>query len=395
MALKGTLKDFGIADILQLIGQQQKTGVLHLRSKDQEVQIGFKDGSIVSAESTTRKKKDLIGNMLVRAELITEQQLELALETQKRTLKRLGDVLVAERVHHRRALQADDAAAGHRDALQALHLEERAPTSSSRRTSSTDARGHHAAARRVGADGRLPDGGRVAASSGRRSSPPRLTFEQLKELPAAPAGAGRRRSTTPSPRRRRREQGRLQVHRQTERRVYELIAPGRDVRKLIDLSLPGRVRDLQGALQPGQPRTTSRAVEPAGGERPCRDGRLGQRRPGGAGQGGRQRGGARRLVLAALGSRARASGRTPGLATTPASSFADPAAQRFVARAQQAPHRGGPGGLPAGEGRAARALEALVEAGLSGARTCATPGGTTYYYRRGRTGEFILLPPLR
>ncbi|MGQ0504637.1 MAG: DUF4388 domain-containing protein, partial [Myxococcaceae bacterium] len=75
MALQGTLKDFGIADILQLIGQQQKNGVLHLRSKDQEVHIGFKEGNIIKAESVTRKKKELLGNMLVRAELITDQQL--------------------------------------------------------------------------------------------------------------------------------------------------------------------------------------------------------------------------------------------------------------------------------------------------------------------------------
>src|ERR671931_1647708 len=95
MALKGTLKDFGIADILQLIGQQQKTGVLHLRSHDQEVQVGFKDGNIVKAESSTRNKKDLIGNMLVRAGIITEAQLQEALETQRRTLMRLGDVLVS------------------------------------------------------------------------------------------------------------------------------------------------------------------------------------------------------------------------------------------------------------------------------------------------------------
>src|SRR5438067_586608 len=95
MALKGTLRDFGIADILQLIGQQQKTGTLHLKAKEQEVHIGFKDGNIVKAESSTRNKKDLIGNMLARAELITDQQLQFALENQKRTLKRLGDVLVA------------------------------------------------------------------------------------------------------------------------------------------------------------------------------------------------------------------------------------------------------------------------------------------------------------
>src|SRR5579871_6238592 len=98
MALKGTLKDFGIADILQLIGQQQKTGTLHLINRDQEVHIAFKDGSIVKAESATRKKKDLIGNMLVRAEIITEPQLQTALETQQRTLKRLGDVMVSLRM---------------------------------------------------------------------------------------------------------------------------------------------------------------------------------------------------------------------------------------------------------------------------------------------------------
>ena len=32
MALSGTLKDFGIADILQLIGHQTKTGRLTLKS---------------------------------------------------------------------------------------------------------------------------------------------------------------------------------------------------------------------------------------------------------------------------------------------------------------------------------------------------------------------------
>ena len=48
--------------------------------------------------------------MLVRAELITEQQLESALEVQKRTLKRLGDVLASSNSHHRRQDQADDAA---------------------------------------------------------------------------------------------------------------------------------------------------------------------------------------------------------------------------------------------------------------------------------------------
>ena len=44
MALKGTLKDFGIADILQLIGQQTKTGTLNLKNKGEEVVVSFRDG---------------------------------------------------------------------------------------------------------------------------------------------------------------------------------------------------------------------------------------------------------------------------------------------------------------------------------------------------------------
>ena len=44
MALSGTLKDFGIADIFQLIGQQQKTGVLHLTDRDEEVHVAIGRG---------------------------------------------------------------------------------------------------------------------------------------------------------------------------------------------------------------------------------------------------------------------------------------------------------------------------------------------------------------
>ncbi|HEY3452199.1 MAG TPA: DUF4388 domain-containing protein [Myxococcales bacterium] len=105
MALSGTLKDFGIADIFQLIGQQQKTGVLHLSEKDDEVHVSFKDGNIVRAESATRKKKELLGDMLVRAGLISGRGLDEALNEQKRTLKRLGDILVAQGAVDRSALK--------------------------------------------------------------------------------------------------------------------------------------------------------------------------------------------------------------------------------------------------------------------------------------------------
>jgi hypothetical protein len=94
MALSGTLKDFGIADILQLIGHQQKTGSLLLKSGRDEVEVSFRDGNVVFAAEKNRKSTSFLGTMLVNADLITQAQLDEALQQQQRSLKRLGDVLV-------------------------------------------------------------------------------------------------------------------------------------------------------------------------------------------------------------------------------------------------------------------------------------------------------------
>ncbi len=94
MALQGTLKDFSITEIIQLIGQQLKTGVLRIRRGKNLVEISFVDGMIVHVYSNYRGKKDLIGEILVKAQLITEEQLERVLKIQKETLKYIGEILV-------------------------------------------------------------------------------------------------------------------------------------------------------------------------------------------------------------------------------------------------------------------------------------------------------------
>jgi len=94
MALQGTLKDFSITEIIQLIGQQLKTGVLKVRRGKDLVEIHFVDGMIVHIYSNYRGKKDLIGEILVKAQLITEEQLDRVLNIQKETLKYLGEILV-------------------------------------------------------------------------------------------------------------------------------------------------------------------------------------------------------------------------------------------------------------------------------------------------------------
>jgi DNA-binding transcriptional ArsR family regulator len=97
MALRGTLSDFGIADIFQLVGHQTKTGILLLRNRDQDVRISFVEGNVVKAVKASRDRADLLGNIMVRARVLTNEQLDDALSIQQRTMRRLGDVLVEKR----------------------------------------------------------------------------------------------------------------------------------------------------------------------------------------------------------------------------------------------------------------------------------------------------------
>ena len=55
MALAGTLKDFSLADIFQLIALQKKTGYLTLRNETDVVTVTFLEGSVVGAESLNKR----------------------------------------------------------------------------------------------------------------------------------------------------------------------------------------------------------------------------------------------------------------------------------------------------------------------------------------------------
>ncbi|MGZ4808066.1 MAG: DUF4388 domain-containing protein [Thermoanaerobaculia bacterium] len=93
MALEGTLRDFSLADIFQLIGLQRKTGVLTLRGKDDTVTVTFLDGKVVGADSLNRRLENRLGTVLIRTGTLSQDQLNRALEIQKETLQRLGFIL--------------------------------------------------------------------------------------------------------------------------------------------------------------------------------------------------------------------------------------------------------------------------------------------------------------
>ncbi len=93
MALEGTLRDFSLADIFQLIGLQRKTGVLTLRTKDDTVTVTFLDGKVVGADSLSHRLENRLGHVLIKSGLLQPDQLSRALEIQKETLQRLGFIL--------------------------------------------------------------------------------------------------------------------------------------------------------------------------------------------------------------------------------------------------------------------------------------------------------------
>jgi len=95
MALEGTLKDFSLADIFQLIGLQRKTGVLTLRSPEDVVTISFLDGKVVGADSLNKRLEDRLGQVLLKSKAISPEALEKALSLQQETLERLGHILVS------------------------------------------------------------------------------------------------------------------------------------------------------------------------------------------------------------------------------------------------------------------------------------------------------------
>ena len=50
VALHGNLRDFGIGEVFQLIGQQQKTGLLEVSDEELRLRIAFDGGAVVSGE---------------------------------------------------------------------------------------------------------------------------------------------------------------------------------------------------------------------------------------------------------------------------------------------------------------------------------------------------------
>ena len=390
MALKGTLKDFGIADILQLIGQQQKTGHLVLSNKGDAVTVSFQDGNIVRAESSSRTRKDLIGSMLLNAELISEAQLEMALETQKRTLQRLGDVLVtqkvivAERFKEMVQLQTSET-------LFRLFTWNSGSYEFEQREVEVDPSVMPLRAESVLMEGfrRVDEWPEVR----KRITSLQMTFARRRELPAPQAGRDdfdvALDDVFAEPREKP-AKGEFQSVGDNERRCFALAQPGRTVQRIVELSCLGEFETAKALANLVNLQYLG-GVAPStrGGEDFESDGRAS----------------ALRGVLGRIAVTMVVVGALLFIATridlgavhvgTTGTTYTDPAAQRFVGKQQLARIAAAVEVFRLENGALPNALGDLVSEGLLVGDDLHYPWRDDYYYRRGADGTYVLLPPLR
>src|SRR5581483_6291314 len=95
MAIKGSLKEASLPDVLQLLAMGKKTGCLAVTHRQNFGYIYFDRGRICYASIVNRR--DRLGDMLVKGHIITQEQLDGAIALQdRRRDKRLGELLVEQ-----------------------------------------------------------------------------------------------------------------------------------------------------------------------------------------------------------------------------------------------------------------------------------------------------------
>ena len=93
MAIKGSLKEASLTDVIQLLFMGRRTGCLSVADRQRHGSIYFEDGWIIYAAIVNRR--DRLGDMLLANGLITRAQLDQALALQQNAPgRRIGDLLL-------------------------------------------------------------------------------------------------------------------------------------------------------------------------------------------------------------------------------------------------------------------------------------------------------------
>jgi hypothetical protein len=91
VGIKGNLKSLGLSTILQILSSEDKTGVLQFVQGDRIRSIYIRNGKIVAASGREGLR---LGQILYGKGMISQEQLQEALEKARETDKRVGEVLL-------------------------------------------------------------------------------------------------------------------------------------------------------------------------------------------------------------------------------------------------------------------------------------------------------------
>jgi hypothetical protein len=105
MAFEGNIEDFGVADILQLINSQGKTGALTFNKNKETISIGFENGMISSAFHNKKGVLKPIGDYLVLTGKISREKLKKLTRKSRRKGVALVDTLVENNILTREDLE--------------------------------------------------------------------------------------------------------------------------------------------------------------------------------------------------------------------------------------------------------------------------------------------------
>jgi HEAT repeat protein len=96
LALHGNIADFGVADIIQLITYQRKSGVLTFEGLTDRVSIGFREGKIYAAYSEAHSERYELVNYLVSRKLISTTRRDELRKAQEQSGLAPQDLLLME-----------------------------------------------------------------------------------------------------------------------------------------------------------------------------------------------------------------------------------------------------------------------------------------------------------
>src|SRR5688572_2455184 len=96
MGIQGNLSTMNVSDLLQFLAAGSKTGMLKFDRAAIVKQIYFENGLIIGSHSND--PKEYLGQLLIHYGKIDEHKLKTALEIQRRSGGRLGEILVLTKV---------------------------------------------------------------------------------------------------------------------------------------------------------------------------------------------------------------------------------------------------------------------------------------------------------